>query len=84
MYGTISNYELEKSQDFQVFLKMVGNQLLTPNKLALSKPILLLFKAVIIVWSNLLIHKWDYKINPWIQRLHGQKSLVKISTKIKG
>lgn len=65
------------------FLKMVGDQLLTPNNLALSKPILFLFKAVVIVWSNLLIHKWDYKINPWIQTLHGQKSLVKMSTKIK-
>jgi hypothetical protein len=84
LYGTISNYDLEKPQDFQVSLKMVGNQLLTPNNLALSKPILLPFKAVVIVWSNLLIHKWDYKINPWIQRLHGQKCLVKNSTEIKG
>lgn len=83
MYGTVSNYDSEKSQDFQVFLKMVDDQLLTPNNLALSKPILFLFKAVVIVWSNLLIHKWDYKINPWIQTLHGQKSLVKMSTKIK-
>ncbi len=41
MYGTVSNYDSEKSQDFQVFLKMLGDQLLTPNNLALSKPILL-------------------------------------------
>jgi hypothetical protein len=37
LYGTVSNYNFEKSQDFQVFLKMVGIQLLTPYNLAHSK-----------------------------------------------
>jgi hypothetical protein len=33
--------------------------------------------------SNLLIHKWDYKPNHWIQNLHIQKSLIETLAKIK-